>query len=284
MKRLKISGFGTLCVFVLLLAGTEADEVLTQPESLPHYQPKYYPYAAGEKAVYRAHWNGMISVATAEVFTASTVVDGKKVFRVRIEAKTSRVLDLIWRMRDTIHSTFESTTLTPSRFNFSQRENSRVIDTDARYDRATKRWVVNRQQVGKKTRIYEFDSENTLDPITAVYFARSVEFKIGDRLYFKVFGGRYRYLLELSVEGKEPVELESGKVIEAYKLVPRVQNLTKKGYAGRFKEAAVWISADERRLPIKMSSKIIFGTVHLEIVQDQPGVQSTAAEQHRSAL
>jgi hypothetical protein len=121
-----------------------------------------------------------------------------------------------------------------------------------------------------------------MDPITAVYLARSVDFKVGDRLYFKIFGGRYQYLLELLVEKKEPVELASGK-IEAYRIVPRIQNLTKKGYAERLNEATIWISADERRLPVKLSSKIAFGSVYLELVQDKTATESTAAEPSRPA-
>ena len=186
-------------------------------------------------------------------------------------------------MRDTISSTFDAVALTPTHFVFSQRENAKVIDTEAKFDHRTKRWAVNRQQVGKLAKNYQFESNNTLDPITAVYLARSTEYKVGDKLYFKVFGGRYQYLLELFVEKKEPVALESGKTIEAYRIVPRIQNITKRGYAGRVNEAIIWISADERRVPIKMSSKVIFGTVHLELIDDKRGPQSTAAGATRPA-
>src|SRR4030095_11333422 len=254
-----------------------------KPEAVPVYQPKNYPFEAGEKEVYRATWNGLFSVATAEVQTVPVMVDGKKVFQVRIEAKTSKALDLIWKMRDTISSTFDAKALAPSRFTFSQRENTRVIDTEARYDSNTKRWAVNRQQVGKKPRIYEFDSQNTLDPITAVYLSRSIDFKVGDHLYFKVFGGRYRYLLDLLVEKKEMVTLESGKSIEAFRIVARIHNITKTGYASRLHEAVIWLSADERRLPVKLSSKIVFGTVSLDLVDDKRGAQSAGAETRRPA-
>lgn len=261
----------------------EAGQPMIKPEAVPVYQPKVYPFETGEKEVYRASWNGMFSVATAEVQTVPMVVDGKKVFQVRVEAKTSRAFDLIWKMRDTISSTFDAKGLAPSRFIFNQRENSRVIDTDARLDPTSKRWAVNRQQVGKKPRIYEFESQNTLDPITAVYLARSIDFKVGDRLYFKVFGGRYRYLLELFVEKKEPVALESGKSIEAFRVIPRVQNLTRSGYASRLNDAIVWLSADERRVPVKLSSKIVFGTVYLELIDDKRGTQATSAKARQPA-
>ncbi len=276
MKFLRVLTALGFALCLLVGSASQAGEAMIKVDAIPAYQPKYFPFDGGEKEVYNASWNGMISVATAEIHTVPTVVDGKKVYHVRVEAKTSRALDLIWRMRDTISSTFDAKALLPSRFTFAQRENSRVIDTDARFDPTTKQWAVNRQQVGKKTRVYHFDSNNTLDPITAVYLARSTDFKVGDKLYFKVFGGRYQYLLELFVEKKEPVSIQSGKTVEAYRIIPRVQNITKRGYASRFNEATIWISADERRLPIKMSSKIAFGTVQLELADYKRPTQSTA--------
>lgn len=268
-------------LFVALLAPRMLDsaQVLpVKPEAVPVYQPKYFPFEGGEKAVYRASWNGMFSVATAEIFTTPAVVDGRQVYNVRVEAKTSKALDLIWKMRDTILSTFDAKALLPSRFSFHQRENSRVINTEARYVESTKRWAVNRQQVGKRAKIWEFDSQNTFDPLSAVYLARSLDFKPGDRLYFKVFGGRSQYLLEMNVERKERVTLYSGKTVEAFKIIPRLQNITKNGYAERMNEAVIWISADERRMPVKLSSKITFGSVHLELMEDKYAIHSKTKE------
>jgi uncharacterized protein DUF3108 len=282
MRLAKISTALSITISFILVCVTLAGEAI-KPDALPAYQPKYFPFEGGEREVYNATWNGVFSVATAEIHTVPAVVDGRKVYQVRVEAKTSRVLDLIWRMRDTISSTFDAKALVPSRFTFNQRENSRIIDTEAHFDAGNKRWSVNRQQVGKKPRVYQFDSHNTLDPITAVYLARSTDFKVGDKLYFKVFGGRYQYLLELFVEKKESVRLASGKSVEAYRIVPRVQNLTKNGYAKRFNEAAIWISADERRVPVKLSSKIAFGSVQLELAEDRRPPQSTAAKNHEPA-
>jgi hypothetical protein len=186
-------------------------------------------------------------------------------------------------MRDTVSSTFDGKALRPSHFRFHQRENSRVINTEARYNDATQRWAVNRQQVGKRAKFYEFDSHNTLDPLTAVYFARSLDFKPGDRLYFKIFGGRYRYLLELHIERKEPLTLESGKTVEAFRIIPRLQNITKRGYAQRLNEAVIWLSADERRIPVKLASKIVFGSVYLELIEDKHAAQSTSVQPRQPA-
>ncbi|HET8562725.1 MAG TPA: DUF3108 domain-containing protein [Candidatus Binatia bacterium] len=274
---MKVTRHALYMMLIFQLVGVSvAGQSNDKPAEIPSYQPKFYPFDGGEKAVYRATWNG-ITVATTEVFTTPVWMEGKKFYQVKVDAKTSKALDLIWKMRDTISSTFEAKTLSPSRFVFNQRENSRVVDTEAQYNGGTKKWAVNRQQKGKKPRIYEFDSENTLDPITAVYVARSVDFKVGDRLYFNVFGGRYQYLLELAVAGRETIQLESGKV-DAFKIVPRVTNLSKSGYAGRLNEAAIWITADARRMPVMLTSKIFVGTVYMEKVDEKPAITPAAVE------
>jgi Protein of unknown function (DUF3108) len=267
----------TTCIGVLFLAissspAAQVAGTLPAPEKVPVYQPKYYPFDGGEKAVYKASWNGL-PVATAEISTTSHVIDGKKFYTVRVEAKTSAVLDLIWKMRDTITSTIEAKALAPSRFTFSQRENRKVIDTEARFDHNAKKWFVHRDE-RRKVKKYEFDQPpNVVDPITAVYLARSQDFKVGDHLYFNIFGGKYRYLLDLEVERREKIQIASGTV-DAFKIVPRIKNLMKQGYAERLNEASVWISADDRRIPVMLSSKIFVGNVYIERIEDKVGTQA----------
>jgi hypothetical protein len=241
---------------------------------VPVYQPKHLPFDGGEKAAYVASWNGMLSVATATISTTPQWVDGKKFYNVRVEAKSSSVLDLFWKMRDTITSTIEAKALAPTRFTFSQRENRKVIDTVAHFDRSTKKWTVRRDE-RRKVKNYDFDEPaNTLDPITAIYLARSQDYKVGDHLYFHIFGGKYRYLLDLEVERRENIRIKSGNV-DAFKIVPRIKNVADQGYAGRLNEAAIWISADERRVPVMLSSKIVFGSIYMELIDDRESTKST---------
>ncbi len=263
-----------VCLAVLSSAAGPPPVYSPAPEKIPVYQPKHYPFEGGEKAVYKASWNGF-PVAIAEISTTSQMIDGKKFYSVRVEAKTSAVLDLFWKMRDTITSTIEAKALAPTRFTFSQRENQKIIDTEARFDRNTKKWFVHRDE-RTNVKKYEFDQPpNVVDPITAFYLARSQDFKIGDHLYFNIFGGKYRYLLDLEVERREKIQIASGSV-DAFKIVPRLKNLMKQGYAQRLNEASVWISADERRIPVMLSSKIFVGHIYIERIEDKVGIQALA--------
>jgi Protein of unknown function (DUF3108) len=274
-KFLSTAWIGVVFLAISSSPAGQAITTLPAPEKVPIYQPKHYPFDRGEKAVYRASWNG-IPVATAEISTTSQLIDGKKFYTVRVEAKSSAALDLIWKMRDTITSTIEAKALAPSRFTFSQRENRKIIDTEARFDPSAKKWFVHRDE-RRKVKKYEFDQPpNVVDPITAVYLARSQDFKVGDHLYFNIFGGKYRYLLDLEVERREKIQIAAGSV-EAFKIVPRIKNLMKNGYAERLNEASVWISADERRIPVMLSSKIFVGNIYIERIEDKVGTHAAEA-------
>lgn len=255
------------CFFSLLLPVCSVVTPLAdETGEMPHYQPHFYPFDGGESTEYQASWNG-IPVASAEIRSVPLVIEGKKFYQVKVQARTWRYLELIWKMRDVIESTFDAKTLYPRRFIFRQRENRKKIDTTAQFDPLSKKWIVHRQQ-GNRARDYEFVSQHTMDPISAAYLARSLDFKVGDTLRMEVFGGNSRYLLILDIVGREPVSTKSG-VSEAYKVVPRVINLTSSGYAGRVRQATVWISADEKRIPLKMVSQVFIGYVSIELIAER---------------
>lgn len=237
-----------------------------EPHRPQSYQPRFYPYDGGESAVYEASWSG-IPVAQAVIHTSPIVVDGKKFYEVKIEANTLKYLDPFWKMRDSIESLFKARTLQPYRYVFHQRENRKVADTTAVFDPGDKKWVVSRQQ-GDKIRQFEFASGNTLDPVTAAYLARSVDFKVGDTLRLEVFGGRHRYLVSLHVVGRERVTVKAG-VFDSYKITPRIINLTRSGYAKRVRQVTAWISADEKRRPLKVVSEVFIGSINIEMVGEK---------------
>ena len=88
---------------------------------------------------------------------------------------------------------------------------------------------------------------------------------------------RYLNRFVLTVGGTAPSVLTSGSV-DAFKIVPRIKNVADQGYAERLNEAAVWITADERRLPVMLRSKIIFGSIYMELADDTTATRSTVAE------
>src|SRR3989304_166517 len=79
MKKFVTSFLTTSWIVLAILcvsASAAGDASLINPESVPVYQPKFFPFEGGERQVYRAHWNGLGSVATAEGQTPPPGGDG----------------------------------------------------------------------------------------------------------------------------------------------------------------------------------------------------------------
>lgn len=262
MQRLFIS----LTIFIVTFFPFSdcAGRTVVAPEDPDRHQTRYDPIRDGERVLYQASWNG-IPIAKAKIHSTSVWRSGKKFYQVRIRAKTYKYLDLIWKMRDSIESTFEADTLSPHRFVFRQRENRKRVDTTALYDHGSKKWVVLRQK-GHKVRQYEFQSSSALDPILATYYFRTIDFDVGDELRSEVLGGKSRYLVILKVVGKEQIQVKAGN-FDAYKIIPRVINLTRLGYAKRMRHATVWVSADINRRVLKVASQVFVGSIYIELLR-----------------
>ena len=75
---------------LIVVSALQAGEAMIKPEAVPAYQPKHFPFESGEKEIYRVSWNGMVSVATAEVQTVPMVVDGRKVYQYASKLRVRR--------------------------------------------------------------------------------------------------------------------------------------------------------------------------------------------------
>lgn len=219
-----------------------------------------------ESSVYQASWNG-IPVASAEMRAVPFSQDGKAFYRVQVEAKTWRYLDWLWKMRDSMESTFEAGAAQPGSFLLQRRENRKKIDVAARFEPGTKKWTVRLQEKGKPKE-YEFASAESYDPLSAFYVVRGLDFKEGASRQFEILSGRSRYLMRLNVVGRERISVRAGQ-FDAYKLEVRVTGLGGSGPRGKARRAAAWISADGQGLALRMESRIFFGSVSIEMIQGE---------------
>lgn len=257
--------WAALSLFLFLeLGGASSSPSGTAPPDPPQTRPGFQRFDKDETVEYVASWNG-IPLASAKIQAAPAVVDGKSLYEVKVLAQTWSYLDLIWKMRDTVESLFDAGSAHPRRFIFRQRENRRSVDTTANFDPGAQKWIVRRQN-GNKVQNSEFIAPRTFDPISATYWARTLDFKVGDSIQLEVFGGKSFYRVILNVVGREKVSVKAGE-FDTYKIVPQVFNLSKSGLAEKVREATVWISADEARMPVRINSKVTIGSVNIDMVR-----------------
>lgn len=259
--------FSPLFFWLILALLLHAQALLAEgPAKSPEGHLYSYTLGNTERIVYRASWNG-IPIASAVIHGGPLLIEGKKYYQVKVQVRTWKYLELFWKMRDSIESIFNVETFQPHRFIFRQRENRRKIDTTAVFDPGSDKWLVYRRR-GTKVKNYEFVSRHTFDPISATYLARRLDFSVGNRLQLEVFGGKSRYLVTLDIVGQERITVRAGD-FDAYKIIPRVFNLTRSGYAKRVRRVTIWISTDEKKRPIKVVSQVFIGSVEIELVEEK---------------
>src|SRR5258706_11634517 len=99
--------------------------------------------------------------------------------------------------------------------------------------------------------------------MSAFYFARTIDysnFKPGQKIHLQNFYKDSTYELDVKFRGRQTIEVEAG----TFNCVV-IEPLAKEG--GLFKSEGrvyVWITDDDRKMPIRVSSKIPIGSVESE--------------------
>lgn len=111
------------------------------------------------------------------------------------------------------------------------------------------------------------------DLFSAMLFVRSQPLHDGEKLRLTVFPDQSPYLVDLTVVGRDSITV-MGKKIRAIRFTIRIQTIETHGeHKGRlaphkkFRSGRVWMSDDERRLPLRAEVDVFVGRVFAEIVR-----------------
>ncbi|MCB0329690.1 MAG: DUF3108 domain-containing protein, partial [Bdellovibrionales bacterium] len=145
---------------------------------------------------YEVSWQG-IPAAEAEVSVQK--VDG--IYEVLATARTNSFVDVFYKLRYAAHGGLSAEDFSPGYLFIDQRENSRVTKASLEFteDGRIRSQLSKRkgENVGR-THEYDFEANNfTLEPLSAAFFARSLDWKPGVSRSFDTFDGKSRYLIKL---------------------------------------------------------------------------------------
>jgi len=114
------------------------------------------------------------------------------------------------------------------------------------------------------------------DLFAAMLFVRSQPLRDGDHLRLTTFPDRNPYLVDLTVAGRDTLEIMDQK-IRAIRFTIGIQTIETMGAnIGRlaphkkFRSGRVWMSDDSRRLPLKAEVDVFVGSVFAELAKINP--------------
>jgi hypothetical protein len=247
MKKIMTIAF----VLISLAADSSSGQKILRTMNNQAFKP-------GEKLKFRIHY-GIVDAgeATLEVDQAYKNIGGRDCYHVVGNGRTVGAFDWFFKVRDRYESIIDKQALVPWMFIRRVNEGGYLINQNISFnhykDSATSE---------KKTIAIP---EYTQDLISAFYYARNIDFsnvKEGD--IFPINGYLDDAIIPLNIKyiGKEDVESKKG-IFHCLKFRPMLQE-------GRvFKEKedmTVWISNDKNRLPVRVQTDILVGSIKMDLV------------------
>lgn len=251
-------------LFVALLCG--ACGTLFGKETTPVLNS--LPFVLGERLEYDMKWGFFpVGSATMEVTAKDPEFpDGPKV--VRFSVRTNSFADTFYRVRTSISSTIDPTFSRTLKYEKSQHEGStrREIVVDYDYEKGEARYL----QEGNSLITTKIPGP-VFDPLSIAYFFRLHPLTPGSETKLPTCDGkRFREVVVRAGDRKQ-ISLPIGRIY-AIKTTPAMENL-----GGVFNKSPkgmleVWYSDDQRRIPVRVSSKVIVGSFTATLRKAYPPV------------
>lgn len=229
----------------------------------PSYRIKDPAYHQGEKLMFQASWIG-IPVATARVELRRKKRDAG-VWTAEAWINTNQFADIFFKMRDYMSEDLDPRSLMSRQMYIHQSENKRVNDFNVSFDRSEGLvTLVKRNRKGQEVK--RFSSTNPWGPLSGAMMALSLPLTVGQHYAVDVFTGSTRYVFDFRVVDRERLTTGLG-TFDAFRLVPAVNYESDGKLSQSTTGTVIWVSADDRRLPLRAESQAFIGTVRADLIE-----------------
>ncbi|MFH1942399.1 MAG: DUF3108 domain-containing protein [bacterium] len=240
---------------------TQARDQEASGESSAFRRVKNSAFSVGERLEFEIAY-GVIKAGTATMSVADTQwVNGRPCYHILTTAKSNEFFDSLYKVRDTVESYIDIEGLFTWRFEKRLREGKYHADRFEEYDQRR-----NLVYTGKDTISIPPYAQ---DILSSFYFARTVPLKIGKSFGIDNFADGKVYPLKIVVHGKDRVKVPAGR-FDCIVVEPVLEG---EGLFNQNGRMAIWLTNDERRIPVLMKSKVLVGSIEARLMSIQTGVK-----------
>lgn len=246
-------------VFLALLVLLGASDAHAAGEPIP-------PFTVGERLTYEVSWlNLTAAIAVMQVAPPEGTKSTSPAAKLIGTAQSTPIITKFFPVDNRVESELDLDTLTPEHMTFRRREGKKKEDIE--YTFHQKEGTVTAFR-GGTTESLPIPS-GTHDIISCLYYTRAVlPPKPGASLTLNVYHDKKNRPVEVRVEGIENLEGSWGTVetVRVRVIMPFHGLFMNKG------DIHVWVTNDERRIPVRMKAKIVLGAIVADLVDGWPGV------------
>lgn len=218
------------------------------------------PFAPGERLDFHLRWTAVpAGKATMEVLPMETI-DGKPVYHFRLSTESNAFVDMFYKVRSYIDAYASADMKHALRYHENKREGStrRNVHVNFNWDKEVA--LYKNGSTSKETEIIP----GTFDPLSIFYYTRMMKFEENGVIERPVSDGKKCVHGIARIVKKETITILSG-TYETYLLEPDLKHIG--GVFEKEKKAKIklWVTADERHIPVKIASKVSVGSFVAEL-------------------
>jgi hypothetical protein len=238
------------CRYFLYLA-----KLLTVALLLPSPVSSVYAFQIPERLEYDLSYSGITAGrAVQEVKQADNEI------HIVSTAKSADWLRFFFPVDDRIESFLTSGSPpsyigSPRMYKERKNEGKTRTNREAHFDR--QKMVVTTIDHRKKSEKQQTITKNTYDALSSFYYFRTIPLQVGTSYFIDVYDGKKLWNTEVKVLRREELVLPVGR----FKTIMIHPLLKYEGLFARTGDIFIWLTDDERRIPVQMKSKVIIGSI-----------------------
>jgi len=237
--------------------GAESGAITASQQNLRYLPNESYGF--GEKFEYDVQY-GFIKAGEGimQIMPKPVKIRGRDCYDVRFEVRSLRSLEFLYKVINSYRSIVDVSGIFTWMFEQSIRENKYKYDFQARFDQYNQIAYVDKKQYPVP--------EYVQDVISAFYYVRTLDLssmKAGSVINLRNFWKDSTFTLGVRIHNKAVVKVPAG----TFKCVI-VEPVDMQG--GLFRNIGsimIYLTDDDRKMPVKVSTKILIGEVTAELVR-----------------
>lgn len=209
-------------------------------------------FLSGEKLDFSISWS-FIKVGSASMDVESvSELNGRKCYHIVTKARSAPFFDKFFKVRDVNESWMDVESLCSLKFLSNISEGNFKKKETILFDQINNQFTIVESSKTGKTPLW------VQDVLSSLYYLRTKKLEVGKEYSIDAHSGDKSWPLTVKVVRKEKIKVSVGK-FECFVVEPKIRE-----DAGIFQAKGklwVWLTADDKKIPVKMSSKVMIGSV-----------------------
>jgi hypothetical protein len=252
----------SLALGILLLSGAlRAEELTAAP-----IKPRIEALRPGEILTYDVSWSNIVTagIATMEI-KEGTLPDGKQVLRFIVTTRSAGLVDKFYRVNDRLESVFDPGIMQSLKLSLNASHGKKKRRRELVFDHVNKTVISTLNDDPPETIIIP---DQVQDALSSLYYVRTrADLIVGKTIIIPVHDSGKNWSVEVQILGREKVTTPAGEFATI-----KIRTFPK--YEGVFMnkgEIFVWLTDDNRRVPVIMKSTITIGSIVSTLMKMEPG-------------